>query len=40
MTIAQEAPIDAAYRLAVGALRIGFKFEALHTYTDRDANPL
>ena len=39
MTIAQEAPIDAAYRLPVGALRIGFKFEALHTYTERDANP-
>lgn len=40
MTIAQETPMDAACRLAAGALRNGFKFEALHTYTDRDANPL
>ena len=40
MTIAQEAPMDAACRLAAGALRKGFKFEALHTYSDREANPL
>ncbi len=40
MTITQEAPMDAAFRLASGALDRGFKFEALHTYTDRDANPL
>ena len=40
MTITQEAPMDAAFRLASGALDHGFKFEALHTYTDRDANPL
>nr|MBP6503834.1 hypothetical protein [Rhodoferax sp.] len=40
MTIAREEPMDAAHRLAAGALRSGFKFEALHTYTNRDANPL
>ena len=40
MTIAQEAPMDAACRLAASALRNCFKFEALHTYTDREANPL
>ena len=40
MTIARETPMDAARRLAAGALRNGFKFEALHAYTNRDANPL
>jgi len=40
MTTAQEPPMDAACRLAASALRNGFKFEALHTYTDREANPL
>jgi len=40
MTIAQETPMDAACRLAAGALRNGFKFEALHAYTDREATPL
>ena len=40
MTIARETPMEAARRLAGGALRSGFKFEALHTYTNRDANPL
>jgi hypothetical protein len=40
MTITQETPMDAARRLAAGALLSGFKFEALHTYTDREANPL
>jgi len=40
MTIAQETPMDAACRMAAGALRDGLKFEALHTYTDREANPL
>ena len=40
MTIAQETPMDAARRLAAGALRQGFMLEALHTYTDREANPL
>jgi uncharacterized protein (DUF927 family) len=35
-----EAPIDAARRLAAGALRDGFEFQALHTYADRDAKPL
>ena len=40
MTIAQETPMDAACRLAAGALRQGFMLEALHTYTDREANPL
>ncbi len=40
MTIAQEMPMDAACRLAFGALRRSFQFEALHTYTDREANPL
>ena len=40
MTIAQETPMDAARRLAAGVLRDGFKFEALHAYTDREANPL
>ena len=38
MTIAQETPMDAACRLAAGALRHGFKLEALHAYTDCDAN--
>jgi hypothetical protein len=28
MTITQEAPMDAAFRLAYGALDRGFKFEA------------
>jgi len=32
--------MDAARQLAAGALRNGFRFEALHTYTDREANPL
>ena len=40
MTIAQETSMDAARRLAAGALRDGFRFEALHAYADRDANPL
>jgi len=40
MTIAQETPMEAARRLAAGALRYGFQFEALHAYTDREANPL
>lgn len=40
MTIAQETPMDAARRLAAGALRNGFKFEALHAYTDREGSPL
>ena len=40
MTIAQETPMDAACRLAAGALRHGFKLEALHAYTDCDANTL
>jgi hypothetical protein len=40
MTITQETPMDAAFRLASGALDRGFKFEALHVYADRDANPL
>ena len=30
----------AARRLAAGALLSGFRFEALHTYTNREANPL
>lgn len=40
MTITQETPMDAARRLAAGALLSGFRFEALHTYTNREANPL
>jgi len=40
MTNTPETPMDAARRLAAGALRNGFKFEALHTYSDLDANPL
>ena len=40
MTSTLEAPMDAALRLAVGTLRIGLKFKALHTDSDRDANPL
>ncbi len=40
MTITQETPMDAARRLAAGALLSGFRFEALHTYTNRDATPL
>ena len=39
MTNTPEAPMDAACRLAASALRNCFKFEALHTYTDREANP-
>jgi uncharacterized protein (DUF927 family) len=35
-----DAPIDAARRLAAGALRDGFEFQALHAYTDLDAKPL
>ena len=35
-----DAPIVAARRLAAGALRDGFEFQALHAYTDRDAKPL
>jgi hypothetical protein len=37
MTNTPETPMDAARRLAAGALRNG---EALHTYSDLDANPL
>ena len=40
MSTSHETPLDAAHRLAAGALRRGFKFQAMHTYTDREANPL
>ena len=35
-----ETPQQAARRLAVGAMREGFKPQALHEYTDRDGKPL
>jgi hypothetical protein len=40
MTTTHETPKAAARRLAAGAVRDGFKPEALHTYTDRDGKPL
>ena len=39
MTIAQETPKAAARRLARGAIRNGFIFEALHAYTDNRGRP-
>ena len=39
MSTTPETPMQAACRLAAGALRKGYKFEALHAYTDRAGNP-
>ena len=40
MNTSHETPQAAARRLAAGAMRDGFTFEALHTYTDCVGNPL
>lgn len=40
MMQANETPKDAARRLATGAMRDGFKPQALHEYTDLDGKPL
>jgi len=40
MTHANESPKQAARRLAAGAIRNGFKPQALHEYHDQDGTPL
>ena len=40
MNATQETPKSAARRLAAGAMRDGYVPQALHTYTDRDGQPL
>lgn len=40
MSATQETPKSAARRLAAGAVRDGYVPQALHTYTDRDGQPL
>lgn len=40
MTSSHETPKEAARRLSAKIIKEGYKPEALHVYTDRDANPL